>query len=68
MDNQELVAEWQMRIVACCEAKLGRQLSLAELQSIRRFGGFQALVTIEDTVSHTQPDEVERYLGSISVQ
>jgi hypothetical protein len=68
MDNQELVTEWQKRIVACCEAKLGRQLSSKELQSIKRFGGFQALEAIEDTVSDAQPDQVERYLDSIAAQ
>jgi hypothetical protein len=66
MDNQKLVAEWQMKIVACCEAKLERQLSAKELQSIKRFSGFQALVMIEDTVTRARPDEVERYLGSIA--
>jgi hypothetical protein len=67
MDNQKLVAEWQTKIVACCEAKLERQLSAKELQSIKRFSGFQALEMIEDTVTHARPDEVERYLGSIAV-
>lgn len=68
MDNQALVAEWQKRIVACCEAKLGRQLSSKELQSIKRLGGFQALESIQDMVSNAQPDQVEQYLDSIAVQ
>jgi len=68
MDNQKLVAEWQAKIVACCEAKLGRQLSSIELQSIKRYGGFQALEMIEETVNHAQPNEVERYLGSIAAK
>jgi hypothetical protein len=41
MDNQKLVADWQKKIVASCEAKLGRQLSTIELQSIKRFKGFK---------------------------
>jgi len=68
MDNQKLVAEWQTKIVTCCEVKLGRQLSSAELGSIKRFGGFQALELIEDTINHAQPNEVERYLASIAAQ
>jgi hypothetical protein len=67
MENQTLVADWQKKIVACCEAKLERQLSAIELQSIKRFNGFQALEMIEDTVTQARPDEVERYLGSIAV-
>jgi hypothetical protein len=66
MDNQELVAEWQAKIVGCCEAKLGRQLSSTELQFIRWFSGFQALEMIEDTVNQARPDVVERYLRSIA--
>jgi hypothetical protein len=66
MDNQELVAEWQARIAGRCEAKLGRQLSLTERQSIGRFGGFQALEMIEDTVDQARPDEVEQYLRMLA--
>lgn len=65
MDNSKLVAEWQTKVVACCETKLGRQLSEIELQSIKRFSGFQALEMIEDTVTHAPPDEVERYLAQL---
>lgn len=67
MDNQKLVAEWQTKIIACCEAKLERQLSATELQCIKRFSGFQALEMIEDTVTQVRLDEVERYLRSIAV-
>jgi len=68
MDNQKLIAEWQTKIVGFCEAKLGRQLSPPELRSIKRFNGFQALETIEDTVNQAQPNEVERYLGTLAAQ
>lgn len=66
MDNQDLVAEWQTKIVGFCESKFGRQLSPKELQSIKKIGGFQALEMIEDKVSKAQPKEVERYLCSLA--
>ena len=68
MDNQKLTAEWQERIVECCEKKLGRKLFPVELQSIEKFRGFQALEMIEDMVSDAQPSEIERYLRSIVAQ
>ena len=68
MDNQKLVAEWQAKIVECCEAKLGRVLSPTERQSIARFNGFQALEMIEDTVNQSEPKDVEQYLVSLAAQ
>lgn len=65
MNSQKMVVEWQRKIVACCEAKLERRLSAAELQASKQFSGFQALDMIEDTVNNVEPNEIASYLASI---
>jgi hypothetical protein len=68
MGDAELVAKWHNNIIEICGEKLGRALSSKERQSITQHEGFLALEMIEDTVSHAQPNELERYLVSIAVE
>lgn len=68
VDNHELVATWQNKIIECCETRLGRRLWPVELKSIRRYGGFLALEMIQDTVSHGAPDEIVAYLSWLAAQ
>jgi hypothetical protein len=66
MDNEKTVREWQRNIIAICEDRLGRELTICERKFILSPGGFMALEVIEDSVSEGSSDQIERLLNSES--
>lgn len=64
MDNEDLVREWQNRIIAICEERLGRPLSSRERLFITSRAGFIALEMIEDAVSDASAEEIGKLLNS----
>lgn len=64
MDNQELVRNWQAKIIDIAERRLGRVLGDAERVFIMSRGGFRALEMMEESVSGYGVKELERYLNS----
>jgi hypothetical protein len=66
MDNEKTVRKWQRNIIAICEDRLGRELTICERKFILSRGGFMALEVIEDSVSEVISDQIERLLNSES--
>lgn len=64
LDNEELVKNWQNKILLSCKKRLCRDLTDVEKSFIQSRGGFMALEMIEDTVNTLEADELERYLNS----
>jgi hypothetical protein len=64
MDNEKVVLNWQRKIIAECESRLGRKLTASEEHFICSRGGFLALEMIEDTVMSLTGDELVAYLNS----
>jgi hypothetical protein len=62
MDNQDLVNNWQQKIIDLCESKLDRELNLAELQFIRSKNSFLGLEFIEAEVSALTKMELQEFL------
>ncbi len=64
MHDDKLVTDWQQRIVDIAEKRLGRTLSPAEQDFILYRRALLALEMIEDTVTRSEPEALERYLNS----
>ena len=64
LDNLLAPKKWQGNIMAICEDRLGRELTIRERKFILSHGGFMALEVIEDSVSEGSSDQIERLLNS----
>ena len=64
--TDELVKNWQAAIIAECEKKLGRPLTIQERQFIVSRQGLIALEMIQDTVRSLAGADLENYLNSES--